>query len=145
MKKQLLLENQLCFPLYAASKAVTKLYLPYLNPLGITYTQYIVLLVLLEKDGLTLKQIGARTFLDSGTLSPLLEKLIAQGLIEKSSGLDKREKKIFLTQKGKDMEEKLAPIPAQIGNCLHLEKDEAGNLYYLAYKILENLEDGKNF
>ena len=141
MKEQLLLQNQLCFPLYAASKAVTRLYLPHLAPYGLTYTQYIVFLALFEHDGITVKELGHLLHLDSGTLSPLLEKLEKQGYIRKEDGSDKREKRIYLTSKGSEMEEPLSHIPEKIGGCLHLSKEEAEALYHLTYRVLENIEE----
>ena len=141
MQPQLKLENQLCFPLYAVSKAVTRLYLPYLTPLGITYTQYVVFLVLFEHDGIRVKELGKQLFLDSGTLSPLLEKLEKQGYIQKENSGDKRERIVVLTQKGKDMEAKLAPIPQQIAASLNLNQEEAQSLYSLCYKLIDHLEE----
>lgn len=141
MQEQLRLQNQLCFPLYAVSKAVTRLYLPYLTPLGITYTQYVVFLVLFEQDGIRVKELGKRLFLDSGTLSPLLEKLEKQGYVEKGKSLDKRERIVTLTAKGKALEAALAPIPFQIASRLQLNEDEAKTLYTLSYRLLNQLEE----
>ncbi|HAJ66108.1 MAG TPA: MarR family transcriptional regulator, partial [Clostridiales bacterium] len=92
------LDNQLCFPLYAAARKVTGLYAPYLKELGLTYTQYIVLLVLWERDGLSLGEIGERLSLDSGTLTPLCKKLETAGLItRRRSEQDERSVRITLT------------------------------------------------
>nr|MCR5306039.1 MarR family transcriptional regulator [Oscillospiraceae bacterium] len=96
------LDNQLCFPVYAASRVITSLYTPYLKPLGLTYTQYILFLVLWEKDGLTVGEICKRLMLDSGTLSPILKKLRDQGYIQKQqSTSDERSFIITLTDKGR--------------------------------------------
>jgi len=141
MREQLLLKNQLCFPLYAASKAVTRLYAPYLAPYRLTYTQYIALLVLFEHDGLTVKELGKAMHLDSGTLSPLLEKLETRGFVKKEEGEDKREKRLFLTIQGKAMEDRLASIPEKIGTCLRLNQEEAVLLYELSYRLLDQLEE----
>ncbi|MBR3264366.1 MAG: MarR family transcriptional regulator, partial [Erysipelotrichaceae bacterium] len=98
------LVNQLCFPLYAASRNVINLYTPHLKPLGLTYTQYIVFLVLWEQDGLTVSEIGERLMLDNGTLSPLLKKMEAEGYIErKRSRNDERIVEVTLTQKGRQL------------------------------------------
>ena len=78
------LQYQLCFPLYAAARNITGLYTPWLKPLGLTYTQYLVMLVLWEKDGVTVSEIGKRLMLDNGTISPLLKKLEKAGLIKRS-------------------------------------------------------------
>lgn len=133
------LDVQLCFPLYAASKEVVRLYDPLLKPLGLTYTQYVFLLCLWEKDGQTLKELGNRLHLDSGTLSPLLEKLVKKGLVEKRAGEeDRRFQLIYLTKEGKKLEEKAKEIPGRIGSCLNLEEEEAKTLYILLYKLLSS-------
>ena len=77
------LENQLCFPLYAASRKIVNLYTPYFKPLGITYTQYIVLMVLWAQDGVSVRELGERLYLDSGTLTPLLKKMESSGLVRR--------------------------------------------------------------
>ena len=98
-KEAMKLENQLCFPLYAAARAVTGLYTPYLKELNLTYTQYIVMLVLWEKDGVTVGEICRRLMLDSGTLSPLLKKMSVLGYLEKKhSKEDERSVLIYLTE-----------------------------------------------
>ena len=107
-KEEMKLENQLCFPLYAAARSVTALYTPYLKPLGLTYTQYIVFLVLWEKDGIPVGELGKRLMLDSGTLSPLLKKMRQAGYIEKrQSAEDERSFLITLTDKGMEIAEKI--------------------------------------
>ena len=98
----LLLDNQLCFPLYACSRKVVNLYTPYFQPLGITYTQYIVFLVLWETDGVSVRELGQRLYLDSGTLTPLLKKMEAKGLItRKRDQEDERSLIISLTDEAK--------------------------------------------
>ena len=136
----LLLEHQLCFPLYAASKALIRQYEPYLEPLGITYTQYIVLMVLWEKGSATVNEVGERVRLDSGTLSPLLQKLEAKGLIEKKRTEDGRYRLLTLTPEGLDLKEKAKEIPEKIGSCLGLDPIEGQQLYTLCYKVLRNLQ-----
>ena len=132
------LDNQLCFPLYAAARRVTGLYTPYLKELGLTYTQYIVLLVLWEHDGLSLGEIGDRLSLDSGTLTPLCKKLETAGLIERRrSEQDERSVRITLTDAGRTLKERAAEIPLKVGNCLPLDPDEAITLYALLHKILD--------
>lgn len=135
--EELKLDHQLCFPLYAASKEVLRRYEPLLKGLDLTYTQYIVLLCLWEKDDVFVKELGERLFLDSGTLSPLLEKLEKKGLIKKVTlKEDRRYAKIRLTQEGKDMEGKAREIPSLIAPCMNLDLEEAATLYRLLYKIL---------
>ena len=136
------LDNQLCFPLYAASKEIIRRYKPLLDKLDITYTQYIVLLVLWEKDQILVKDLGSRLYLDSGTLTPLLKKLEAKKIITLSKGeKDGRELVISLTKKGLQLKEQAYEVPQTIGGCVKLEKDEAITLYKLLYKVLSGLEN----
>lgn len=132
------LENQLCFPLYAAARKVVGLYTPYLKPLGITYTQYITFMVLWEQDGIPVGDIGSRLFLDNGTLTPLLKKMEKQGWIErKRNPQDERQVLIYLTDKGKAMKDQVKEVPLKIGSCIPLERKQAKELYDLLYTILE--------
>jgi MarR family transcriptional regulator, organic hydroperoxide resistance regulator len=111
----LLLDNQLCFALHSASLAMTKVYKPHLDRLGVTYPQYLALLVLWERDGITVSDIGERLFLDSGTLTPLLKRLEAQGLVDRSRDpQDERRVVIRLTEAGRALKEQAAGIPACI-------------------------------
>ena len=112
------LSNQLCFPLYAAARNVTALYTPWLKPLGLTYTQYIVFLVLWEKDGVSVSEIGERLLLDNGTLSPLLKKMEQAGYIERRrSSADDRVVMITLTEQGRALQEKAKDIPRNVAGC----------------------------
>jgi MarR family transcriptional regulator, organic hydroperoxide resistance regulator len=111
----LLLDNQLCFALYSTSLAMTKLYKPLLEALGLTYPQYLVMLVLWERDGLMVSELGERLFLDSGTLTPLLKRLEASGLIARIRDVqDERRVHITLTQAGRALKAEAAQIPACI-------------------------------
>jgi DNA-binding MarR family transcriptional regulator len=133
------LSNQLCFPLYAAARNVTGLYPPCLRPLGLTYTQYIVFLVLWEKDALTVGEIGERLMLDNGTLSPLLKKMEQAGYVERRrSQEDERVVVITLTEAGRALQEKAKDIPAQVAGCIDLSPEKAQTLYALLYELLEN-------
>ena len=133
------LANQLCFPLYAASRSVVSLYTPYLKPLGLTYTQYIVFLVLWEKDGITVGEICDRLMLDNGTLSPLLKKMQQEGYVErKRSGEDDRVVLITLTNEGRALQEKARDVPGKVAGCINLEPEKARMLYTLLYELLEN-------
>ena len=133
------LDNQLCFPLYAAARRVTGLYTPYLKPLGLTYTQYIVLLVLWEKDGITVGEICERVMLDNGTVSPLLKKLQQDGYIErKRSGEDERIVLITLTGEGRALKERAKEVPAKVAGCIDLPPEKAQMLYTLLYELLDN-------
>ena len=133
------LNNQLCFPLYAAARNVTSLYTPLLKPLGLTYTQYITLLVLWEKDGVSVSEIGNKLMLDNGTLSPMLKKMEQSGYIERNrSREDDRVVIITLTQKGIDLQEQAKDIPEKVGSCINLPIEKARELYDLLYELLEN-------
>ena len=133
------LANQLCFPLYAAARNVTGLYTPWLKPLGLTYTQYIVFLVLWEKDGLSVTEIGERLMLDNGTLSPMLKKLEQAGYIRRRrSREDDRVVEITLTDAGRALQEKAKDIPGQVAGCIDLPPEEAQTLYTLLYELLGN-------
>ena len=131
--------NQLCFPLYAAARHVTGLYTPVLKPLGLTYTQYIVFLVLWEKDGQPVGEIGERLRLDNGTLSPLLKKLEEAGYVRRErSREDERVVVITLTEAGRALREKAKDVPAKVAGCLNLPPEKAQTLYGLLYELLEN-------
>lgn len=133
------LSNQLCFPLYAAARTVTGLYTPYLKPLGLTYTQYIVMLVLWEKDGVSVSEIGEKLMLDNGTLSPLLKKLENAGYIERRRCReDDRVVEISLTKEGKALKEAAKEIPFQIAGCFDMPDGKAAQLYELLYELLES-------
>lgn len=131
------LDNQLCFPLYAAAKKVVSLYEPFLKPLHLTYTQYIVLLVLWEEDEINVKALGERIYLDSGTLTPLLRKLEKKSLIRRlKNPSDQRNLIIQLTKEGHLLEEEAKTIPAKVGSCLSLSKKDAVELYRLTHLVL---------
>ena len=131
------LENQLCFPLYAAARKVTGLYTPYFHDLGITYTQYVVFMVLWEQDGITIGELGHRLRLDSGTLTPLLKKMEEKGYVtRKRSSEDERIVRIYLTDNGRSVQDTLMDVPEKVGCCIDLTPEEAATLYGLLYKIL---------
>ena len=137
--EQLLLKNQLCFPLYACGRKIVSSYTPYLKPLGLTYTQYIVMLVLWEKDEISVSEIGERLMLDNGTLSPLLKKLEKSGYIGRSRCReDDRVVEISLTEEGKALKEKAKEIPYQVAGCLDMPDGKAAQLYELLYELLES-------
>ena len=133
------LDNQLCFPLYAAARNVTGMYTPWLKPLGLTYTQYIVFLVLWEKDGVSVTEIGEKLMLDNGTLSPLLKKMEQAGYVERRrSRGDDRVVEITLTEAGRALQEKAKDIPANVAGCIDLPPEKAQLLYTLLYELLGN-------
>ena len=136
-KEMMKLENQMCFPLYAAARSVTSLYTPWLKELGITYMQYITFLVLWEKDGITVGEICERLMLDNGTVSPLLKKMEKAGYITRSrSTEDDRVVVITLTEQGRAMQAKAKDIPEKVGECIDLSPEKAIKLYELLYELL---------
>ena len=135
------IEGQLCFPLYACSREIIKKYKPFLDEMDMTYTQYIAMLVLWEKKHLTVKELGDCLYLDSGTLTPLLKKMEAKGLItRKRSDRDERSLIVSLTEKGESLRDKAVNIPYEVAKiCKSLEMEEARTLYQLLYKLLRAL------
>ena len=132
------LANQLCFPLYAASRHVVNLYTPWLKPLGLTYTQYIVFLVLWEKDGCTVGELCEKLMLDNGTLSPLLKKMQQAGYIRRTrSEADDRVVRITLTDAGRALQEKAKDVPAKVAGCIALPPEKAQTLYALLYELMD--------
>lgn len=136
------LDHQLCFPMYACARQVVRRYTPLLKPLGLTYTQYIVFMALWEKDGITTTEICRKLYLDTGTVTPLLKKLEAQGYIKRErNSEDERVIEISLTKKGWEMRDKVKHIPQQIAGCVTLEQDEIQAFYGLLYKLLDSLSE----
>ncbi|MBR3515230.1 MAG: MarR family transcriptional regulator [Lachnospiraceae bacterium] len=138
--EQLLLKNQLCFPMYACGRKIVAAYTPYLKPLGLTYTQYVVFMVLWEKETVNVGQLGSILHLDAGTLTPLLKHLEKDGYITRArSKEDERVTNICITEKGNEMKEKCKDIPLQLAAAgSSLTKKEAEQLYKLLYKYLED-------
>ncbi len=134
-------QNQLSFPLYAVAKEGVRLYKPFLDEIGLTYTQYIAMMVLWEKRSLTVKELGEYLYLDSGTLTPLLKKMEAQGIVSRQrNAADERSVIVSVTNAGEALRERAATIPERIGACLPLTKNEAETLYQLLYKVLHAIE-----
>lgn len=132
------LENQLCFPLYACSREIIKQYKPYLDEIDLTYTQYIAMMVLWEKKAVTVKELGNALFLDSGTLTPLLKKMEAKGLIHRQrSAEDERSLIVSLTREGEALKEQAVAVPYKMAQCTGLAPEEAAQLYQLLYKMLK--------
>lgn len=130
------LENQLCFPLYVAAKEVVKKYRPLLEPLGLTYTQYIAMMVMWEHKSLTVGRLCELLCLDTGTLTPMLKKMEAAGLVErKRSRDDERSVVVSITPKGMALKEKAADVPARMSQCVSLSQDEAVTLLQLLKKL----------
>ncbi len=139
--ESLRLKNQICFPLYAASREVIKQYRPYLDAINLTYTQYIAMMVFWEEKKISVKDLGKKLFLDSGTLTPVLKSLEAKGFISRSrSAEDERVLIAEITGEGEKLREQAKTVPESVAGCVRLEPDEAMQLYQLLYKLLGNLE-----
>ena len=142
MNKELLLENQLCFPLYAASREIIKCYRPHLDAMNLTYTQYIVLLVIWETGTVSVRDLGRRLYLDSGTLTPVLKTLEKNGMItRRRSDKDERVLLVSITPAGLALKEKAAGIPQTIRAASHLTDSEAETLTALVNKLLASSRD----
>ena len=138
------LSRQLCFPLYACARETIKLYTPHLDAIGLTYTQYITMMVLWEHKSLTAKELGRILYLDSGTLTPLLKKLEAKGhLTRKRSETDERNLVVTITEQGEALKDQALHVPDAMMDCLNLEKEEIQTMYRFLYKMLERAESGK--
>ncbi|MBQ7433497.1 MAG: MarR family transcriptional regulator [Lachnospiraceae bacterium] len=131
------IENQLCFPLYACSREIIKQYKPFLDEIDLTYTQYIAMMVLWEHQSMTVKELGKRLFLDSGTLTPLLKKIEAKGLVSRNrSTEDERNLIVTITEQGKQLRDRAVEVPVKMAECSVLEPEEAAMLYQILYKML---------
>ena len=135
------LKNQLCFPLYACSREIIRQYKPFLDEIDLTYTQYITMMVLWEEKSLTVKELGERLFLDSGTLTPLLKKLEGKGLLtRKRSEKDERSLIVSITEAGEQLKERAVSVPPRMAQCSNLEPEEAAALYRILYKMLDRAD-----
>ena len=131
------LDNQVCFPLYAAARKVTKLYRPYLDALNLTYTQYITMMVLWENRSCSAKKLGEKLYLDSGTLTPVIKSLEQKGFVKRSrSAVDERVLMVEVTDKGFALREEAKSVPQKMAACTNLTPEEAQTLYKLLYKVL---------
>lgn len=136
------IENQICFPLYAASREVIKQYTPLLDDLNLTYTQYITMLVLWEYGEMNVKELGRRLLLDSGTLTPLLKKLEIKGLLtRKRSAQDERSLIVRLTPAGEALRERAVQVPEKMASCVKLPQKDAVELYRILYQLLPHTEE----
>ena len=135
------LKNQLCFPLYACSKEIIRQYRKPLEKLGLTYTQYVVMMVLWEDGGMTEGDLGKKVYLDSGTLAPLLKRMEKQGIINRVRP-DDNERKLFisLTEKGEAMKEQALDVPKAMNGCIDLPEDELKELKRLLDKAVSGME-----
>ncbi len=135
------LDNQLCFPLYACAKEIVRQYKPILDKFDLTYTQYITMMVMWERQELNVKELGEYIYLDSGTLTPVLKKLESKGYIKRNrSKDDERNLLVVLTERGENLKEEALSIPAQVGQCIILETEEIILLQKLLFKMLNQFK-----
>ncbi|WP_281233293.1 MarR family winged helix-turn-helix transcriptional regulator [Flavobacterium gelatinilyticum] len=135
------LGNQLCFPIYVMAKEIIGLYRPFLDELDITYSQYLVMMVLWEKDGLTVNQVGEKLYLDSGTLTPLLKRLEVKGfIIRRRKKEDERAVEVFLSDEGRNLQQKACEIPLKMQEKLNLTTEDLFELKETVQKILNKIQ-----
>ena len=135
------LENQLCFPLYAASREIIKKYRPHLEKLDLTYTQYITMMVLWEHEEMNVKELGKHLYLDSGTLTPVLKKLEQKGYItRKRDKKDERVLNVAATPGGMQLREKALEVPKKIAESMDFAQEDATKLHEILYKLIKNFE-----
>ena len=138
----LMLENQLCFPLYACSKEIIRRYKPLLDRLDLTYTQYITMMALWEHGKMNVRELGNCLFLDSGTLTPVLKKLESKGFVSRTrSEKDERNLTVAITEEGQALRDRALEVPAQMSCFVDLPAEEAAQLYTLLYKVLDHVRE----
>ena len=136
------LENQLCFPLYAASREIIKCYRPHLEKLDLTYTQYVAMMVFWEQKQISVRDLGKRLFLDSGTLTPVLKSLEAKGYVKRyRCPEDERVLIVEITPEGEALREQALEVPGKVACCVKLAPEESLQLYTLLYRLLDGLEE----
>ncbi|MFK7787692.1 MAG: MarR family winged helix-turn-helix transcriptional regulator [Crocinitomicaceae bacterium] len=142
---ELFLENQLCFPLYAASRLTTKIYAPLLDELGITYPQYIVLMVLWENGRQSVKEIGKQLYLESNTLTPLLKRMEQKELIQRNrSAEDERTVIVSLTSNGRKLKERATQIPGKLQECFNdqsMKEEELIQFQKTLFKLVHSISE----
>jgi DNA-binding MarR family transcriptional regulator len=140
----LLLEKQICFAVYACAREITGLYRPYLDELGLTYTQYITMLVLWEQDHISVKELGKRLYLDSGTLTPLLKKLEARGIVTRvRDKKDERSVLVQVTEQGRELKQKVSEIPRQVFCRTGMSVEEAAELQKKLMEVVKKVNEIK--
>ena len=133
------LKNQLCFPVYACAREMVKAYKPLLERIGLTYTQYITMMVLWEQHSVTAKELGQRLYLDSGTLTPLLKRMEAKGLLTRQRDpVDERSLRVTITEAGAALRDQALCIPCEMSKNVQLSKEETDTLYKLLYALLKS-------
>ena len=139
---QLQLDGQICFPLYACARKVIGAYTPLLKPLGLTYTQYLVMLEMWEKEKVKVGELCHRLYLDCGTITPMLKKMEESGWLTRCRcKVDERVVYVALTEKGRALREEVKDIPIRVGECISISREDAFTLYTLLHKLLDNIEE----
>ncbi len=134
------LDNQLCFPLYVCSKEIVKKYKPFLDEIGLTYTQYITMMAMWEHEELSVKKLGELLFLDSGTLTPVLKTLEKKGLLSRRRSTDDERMLIVkLTKEGINLKEKAVGVPYKMQGCVSIDEKDAAELYRILHKIMNDI------
>lgn len=134
------LGNQLCFPLYVCSKEIVKRYKPFLDEIGLTYTQYIAMMAVWEHEELSVKELGELLFLDSGTLTPVLKTLEKKGLLSRRrSSEDERILIVTLTESGTKLKEQAVEVPFKMQGCMSIDEKDAAELYRILHTVMENI------
>ena len=135
--EKLRLENQLCFPLYVCSKEIVRRYTPFLEPIGLTYTQYLAMLALREREVMTVKELGQMIYLDSGTLTPMLKKLEVKGYLKRMrSASDERSVVLTLTDEGRELKKQAADIPDKASLCMKIDPQDEKILHEILNRII---------
>ena len=139
---QLQLDGQICFPLYACARKVIGAYTPLLKPLGLTYTQYIVMLEMWEREKVKVGELCHRLYLDCGTVTPMLKKMEENGWLTRCRcKVDERVVYVALTEKGWALREQVKDIPGRVGQCITLPQEDAYELYRLLHRLLDSIEE----
>ena len=138
------LGNQLCFPLYVCSKEIVKRYKPFLDEIGLTYTQYITMMAMWEHEELSVKELGSLLFLDSGTLTPVLKTLEKKGFLSrKRSSADERVLVVTLTEEGLQLKEQAVEVPLKMQGCVSIDEKDAAELYKILHKIMHKINENE--
>lgn len=133
------LDNQICFPLYVCAKEVVRSYKPFLDDIDLTYTQYIAMMVMWEQEEITVKELGERLFLDSGTLTPVLKTLEKKGFVSRRRSIeDERSLIVSLTEEGRKMKERAVSVPSKLAKCMSIEPEDAKELYRILHSFMDS-------
>ena len=136
------LDNQLCFPLYVCAKEIVKRYKPFLDEIGLTYTQYITMMAMWEHEELSVKELGKLLFLDSGTLTPVLKTLEKKGFLSRCrSAEDERILIVSLTEQGRALQARAIEVPYKMQGCVSLDGQDAAALYRILHSMMDSMQN----